>query len=148
VEKNIVGFQITMHDIVLIESLEGLEKLPEDEQGLFLFEHIVFSEESLESAAIAVLVDEVEVVLGLEHVEVGDDVLVLLDICQNVDLIDRALLQLFVGLELFDLDDLDGVLLVVQLVGRSVNLPVGSFSDDLVQSVVLDDPYHSKLVSY
>ncbi len=70
-----------MHDVVFIEDLEGVDELFEDEEGLFFGHHSILPQHAFEGTAVAVLVDEVEVVWGLEHVDVLDDMLVFLDIC-------------------------------------------------------------------
>ena len=132
-----------MHDVVLVEDLEGVDELLEDEQRLLFGDDAVLAEDALEGAAVAVLVDEVEVVGGLEHVDVLDDVLVLLDVGEDVDLVDGALLQLLVLLEAPHLDHLHRVLLVVVLVYRPEHLPVRPLPDYLVQRVVFDYPHHN-----
>ena len=131
-----------MHDVVLVEDLEGVDELFEYFEGFGLLDDAVFAEYALEGAAVAVLVDEVEVVGRLEHVDVLDDVLVLLDVGQYIDLVDRALLQLLVLFEAAHLDNLDRVLLAVQLVDGPIHLPVGALPDYLVKSVVFDYPHH------
>lgn len=80
-----------MHDVVLIEDLEGFDELFEDEEGLFFCDDPFFAEHAFEGASVAVLVDEVEVVGRFEHVDVLDDVLIFLDVGQDVDLVHRAL---------------------------------------------------------
>jgi hypothetical protein len=52
-----------------------------------------------------------------------------LDIGQDVNLVDRALLQLLILLELVDGDHLDGVLLLVVVVDCSVDLTVHARTD-------------------
>ena len=131
-----------MHDVVLVEHLEGVDKLFEDEQGLFLNDDFVLPEKALEGAPVAVLVDEVEVVGRLEHIDVLDDVLILLDVGEDVYLIDGALLQFFVLFESAHLDDFDRVLLAVQLVDGPVDLTVGPLAYYLVERVVLNNPDH------
>lgn len=131
-----------MHDVVLVEHLKSVNELLEDQECLFFWDDAILPEHSLERASVAVLVDEVEVVGGLEHVDVLDDVLVLLDVGEDVDFIDGALLQLFVLLEAPHLDHLHRVLLVVVLVDRPEHLPVRTLPDYLIQRVVFDYPHH------
>ena len=90
VEEDVIGLEVPMHDVVLVEDLEGFEELFEDEEGFFFLEGVFLPEEPLQSAAVAVLVDEVEVVLGFEHVVVGDDVFVFLDVGEDVNFVDGA----------------------------------------------------------
>ena len=55
----------------------------------------------------------------------------------------RAFLEFFVGLEFFNFDYFDRILLVVQFVDCSVHFAVGSLADHLVKGIVLDDSYHT-----
>lgn len=131
-----------MHNVVLVEHLEGLDELFEDQEGLPFGNDAILAEHALEGASVAVLVDEVEVVGRLEHVDILDYMLVLLDVGEDIDFVDGALLQFFVLFEPADLDDLDGVLLVIKLVDGPIDLAVGTLANDLVQSVVFDYPHH------
>jgi hypothetical protein len=81
-----------VHDVVLVEDLEGVDELFENEKGLFFWYDSIFAEHALEGASVAVLVDEVEVVGSFEHVDVLDDVLIFLDVSEDVDLINGTLL--------------------------------------------------------
>jgi hypothetical protein len=65
-----------MHDVVLVELLKSLEQLPEDNEGLGFFEHLLLIDQTLKSTAVAVLVHKVEVVGGLQGLDEPDDVLV------------------------------------------------------------------------
>ena len=75
-----------MHDVVARENLKGLYDLLEVVQSAFFGEGSLLLHQFVQSAAVAVLVDEVEVVGSFEHVDVLDDVLVLLDVGEDVDL--------------------------------------------------------------
>lgn len=68
--------------------------------------------------------------------------LVLLDIGEDIDFVDGALLKLFVFLEPPHFDDFDCIFLVVVFVYGPIYLSVGSLSNYLIESVVLDDPNH------
>lgn len=142
VEEDVVGLHVAVHDVVLVEDLEGLKHLLEDEEGLLLGELLLLGEESLEGAAVAVLVDEVEVVGGLEHVVVADDVRVDFDVAEDVDFVDRALLQLLVLPEARNGNHLDRVLLLVGVIDGSVDLAIDPRSDDLIERIVFDVLYH------
>ena len=114
-----------MHDVVLVEHLEGVDELLEDKEGFLFGNYPLLAEDALERSTVAVLIDEVEVVRSFEHVDILDNVLVLFNIRQDVDLVDRALFQFLVLFEPPDLDHLDCVLLVVEFVDCSVDLSVG-----------------------
>ena len=90
-EEDIVRFHIPVHNVVFIEDLEGLKQLLEDEEGIGLREFSLLTQQVLKSASVAVLVDEVEVIGGFEHVEIFDDVGVGLNIGEDVDFVDSAL---------------------------------------------------------
>lgn len=66
-----------------------------------------------------------------------------LNIREDVNLVDRAFLQLLILLELVDRDDLDGVLLLIVVVDCPVDLAVDARADRFIQDVVLDVLYHS-----
>lgn len=61
-----------------------------------------------------------------------------LDVGEDVDLVDRALLELLVLLEFVYRDHLDRVFLLVVVVYRTIDLPVDARADRLVQHVVFD----------
>jgi hypothetical protein len=66
-EENVGGFQIAVENMGVVEGGEGVSHLLEDLYCLLFGKFSSLLEELCESAAIAVLVDEVEVVGGLKH---------------------------------------------------------------------------------
>ena len=76
-----------MHDVVLVEFLEGFEELLEVEEGFGFGEEFAFFEEGFDGAPIAVLVDEVEVVGSFEGFDELDDVVVF-EGGEDVDFVD------------------------------------------------------------
>lgn len=70
-----------MHDVVLIEYLKSIDELFEDQKCFLFGYHFVFAKYAFESAAVAVLINEVEVVGCFEHVDILDNMLVFLDVC-------------------------------------------------------------------
>jgi len=132
-----------VHDVVLIEDLEGVDELLEDEKSLFFWNNPILPEHAFEGAAVAVLVDKVEVVGRFEHIDVLDDVFVFFDIGENINFVDCAFLEFLVLLETPHLDDFDCVLLVVVLVYGPVDLTVCSLSDYFVEGVVLNNADHA-----
>ena len=97
-----------MHYVVLAKDLESLSDLPEVTQGLRLFEARFFLEELLEGASVAELIDEVEIVDGLEHVIIFDDMLTRFKVAEDVDFVNGALLELGKFPKLIGFDHLDG----------------------------------------
>ena len=90
-----------MHDVASGEYLEGLDYLPEKTKCLFLVERALFLHEFIEGSSVAVLVDEVEIVGSLEHVDILDDVGAGLQSREDVNLIDGAFLEFWDFSELF-----------------------------------------------
>ena len=65
-----------------------------------------------------------------------------LDVGEDVDLVDCALLELFVFLEFIDGDHFDCVFLFVVVVYCAIDLPVYAGTDRLVKNVVFDIFHH------
>ena len=61
---------------------------------------------------------------------------------QDVDFVNGALFQLLVFLKATHLNDFDCVLLVIQLIDSSEDLAVCPFTNNLKESVVLDNSNH------
>ena len=117
-----------MHDVVSGQNFEGFDDLPEVNETLFFGEGSLLLHKFIEGASVAELVDEVEVVGGLEHVDVFDDVGAGLEGGEDVDLVDGAFLQLGDLSEFLGLDDLDGHFLFGYHVNCLVNFGVDSLS--------------------
>ena len=79
-EEDIVRLHVAVHDVVLVKHLEGLQQLFQNEHGLLLGKFDLFGQQILQGPSVAVLVNEVEVVAGLQHVKVANYVRVMLDI--------------------------------------------------------------------
>lgn len=121
-----------MHNIVFVEYLEGIDELLEDKQRLLFRDVFILSQDSFERASVTELVDEVEVIGSLEHIDVFYDVFVLLDIGEDVDLVDCALFQFLVLFEPAHLNYLYRILFVIVLIYCSIHLSIGAFSDYFV----------------
>ena len=141
-KENIIGFHIPMHNVVLVQYLKGILQLLEDQQRILLRQLDLFRQQVLKRATIAILINEVKVIGGLEHVIILDNVGVALDVGEDVYLIDCAFLKLLVLFEFIDRDHLYRVLLLVVVVYGAVHLPVDAGTDRFVQHVVLDVFYH------
>ena len=131
-----------MHDVVLVENLEGLEQLLINKQSLLFWKHTLLFEHTFQSTAVAIFVDKVEIVRSFEHVNVLDDVFMLFDVGQDINLVYSTLLEFFVFLKSAHFDHFYCVLFGVQLVSRPVHFAVSPFADDLVKRVVFDDSNH------
>lgn len=131
-KEYIVRFHVAVHDVVFIEDLEGLEELFEDEQSIGFWELDLLGEEVLEGATVAVLIDKVEIVGCFEHVVVLDDIGVAFYVGEDVDLVDRALLQLLILFKFIDGDHLYRVFFFVVVVYRSIYFTIHSRSDRFV----------------
>lgn len=111
-QEDVVWFDITVHYIVLGEHFEGLDNLAKVTQCPLLWERPFAEHQLVQGAPIAILVDEIEVVSSLEHVNILDDEGAALQRGQYVDFIDRALFQLGDLPEFLGLHHLDGHLLL------------------------------------
>lgn len=131
-KEYIVRFHVTVHDVVFIEDLEGLEELFEDEQSIGFWELDLLGEEVLEGATVAVLIDKVEIVGCFEHVVVLDDIGVAFYVGEDVDLVDRALLELLILFKFIDGDHLYRVFFFVVVVYRSIYFAIHARSDRFV----------------
>ena len=86
VHEDVGQFEVSMHDLMLIEGLEGVKDLKEELDGLLLREGFVLLEILGEVALVAVLKDEVEIVGGLFDVVELDDVFVIAGL-EDLDLV-------------------------------------------------------------
>ena len=63
-----------MHDVVFSEDSQSCNQLTEDGKCFFLLERSLLFEEVVESASLAVLIDEIAIIFGLEQLVEPDDV--------------------------------------------------------------------------
>lgn len=145
-EKYVVRLEISVHDVVLVQYLEGFEELFENQEGGLFREFSLSGKQTLQSTSIAVLVNEVKIIGCFEHVEVADDVLVDFNVGEDVDFIYRALLEFFILSELGDGNYLDCVLLLVVVIDCTVDFSVDSWTDGFIQGVVLDVFDHQTVI--
>lgn len=131
-KENIIRLKIPMHNIILVQDLKSLQQLFKNKQRTLLIQHILLPQHALECSPITVLIDEVKIILSFKHIVVGYDMVVFFNVCQDVDLMHRAFLELFVCLEFFYFDYLHCVFFVVHFVYGPVYFTVGPFSDHLV----------------
>lgn len=143
-KENVIGLEIPVHDVVLIEFFERLQQLPEDDECFLLPEGFLFLEEGLEGAAIAVLIYEVEVVGCFEGFDEANDVVVF-EGGEDVDLVDGQLFQFGIGLKGALGDHFHRVLQFRLLVERPKDLAVYALADGLLQQVVLNQLAHSNI---
>lgn len=111
--------------------------MPENDQGFFLLEHLFLLKETLERATVAVLIDKVEIVGGFECLDEPDNILIS-EGGEDIDFVDGQLFQFRIALEGALGDNLNSILLLGFLMNGTIDLPVDSFADRLLQQVVLD----------
>lgn len=90
VHEDVGQFEVSMHDLVLVEGFKGVEDLEEELDRLLLGECFVLFEILGEVALVAVLQDEVEVVGSLLDVVELDDVPVIAGL-EHFDLVLKQL---------------------------------------------------------
>lgn len=136
-QKNIIGFEVPVHDMVLRQNLKGLQQLSEVLEGQLERHYLALLafaalDDLAQRAPVAVLVDEVVVIGGLEHVKITHDVRGLLDARKSVDFVYGALLQLWNFLKLLRPYHFDGHLLPSNHVEPFENFAVAAFPDELL----------------
>lgn len=141
-QEQILRLEIPMHDVMFIQHAKSLNNLRKIRQCYLLRETSFFLEHFLKSTTVAVLIDKVKIIDSLEHIEVFDDMLAGLEIGQDVDLIEGALLQLRKLFELVSLDHLYGYLLLVLHVDCPVDGGVHPTTYLVLQRVILDHLPH------
>ena len=101
----------------------------------------------VEGASVAEFVEEVEVVDGFEDLYEANDVGGF-DFVKDVNLVEGALLEFWVILESFNIDDFDCNFFVCSGVDSSIDFAVLSLSDLFVKGVVFDDLDHPLVLYY
>jgi hypothetical protein len=137
VEQNVVRFDIPMHDVAAGENLESLHHLPEEIKCSLFREGTFLLHEFIHSAAVAILIDKVEIIGSFEHVDVLDDVGTVLEGGKNVDFVDRAFLEFGDLFEFFSLNHLYCNLLLGHQMNCFVHFGVNSLPQMLLKLVVL-----------
>ena len=144
-EENVIGFEIPVHDIVLVELFECLEELSEVDEGFWFGDEFLLLDEGLDGALIAVFVDEVEVVGRFEGLVEFDDV-VILQRRQDIDLVDGELLEFGIGLKGGFGNDLNCKLDFALLMDGPVDLAIDPLTDGLLQEIIFHYLTHLKLM--
>lgn len=142
VQQQVFWFEVAVHDAVPVQQAEGIGDLREELERGGEGEGAALAEKLFESAAVAVLIDEVVVIGGFEHVDVADDVRVGVEGGEDVDLVEGAFLELGALLELGRVHHLYGHFLLRLHVDCAEDRGVGSSADLCLQVVVLDDLAH------
>ena len=73
-EKNVVWLYISMEDIVLAQGFESVDDLLEDSKSLLFWYFTSLPDKILQCAFVAVLIDEVDIVVGFDHFDEVDDI--------------------------------------------------------------------------
>ena len=79
-KENVVRLQVPMHNIVLIEHLKCLKKLLQNHHCFLFLKRVLFPQQALQCPPIAILIDKIEVILSFQHIKIGDNMFVFLDI--------------------------------------------------------------------
>lgn len=135
VQENVVGFEVPVHDIVLVKDFEGLEQLSEELQRSLQWESRpirVLLNVRAEGAPIAELIHEVVVVGGFQHVQVPNDMRRGLHVRKRLYLVDGAFLQLGYLFELGNFDNFDSHHLFGDHMDALVDLAVGALPNELL----------------
>ena len=147
-QQQILRFQISMHDIMLWQNLEGFDYLSEVRQSLLLWQWSLLFKQFLKGTSIAKLIHEVKIIDSFEHIEVLDDMLAWFKVSKDVDLVIGALFKFGVLLEFLCFDHLDSHLLLVLHVNSTIDCGVHAATDLVLQRVVFNHLTHLELNIY
>eukprot|EP00128_Syssomonas_multiformis_P016256 Colp12_sorted_trinity150504_noHs@31775 len=75
-KQNVLGLQISMHDVVAVEVANGLRHLSNNSNGIFLSERALMNDAVEKLTTINILKDKVELVGGVKFLKKANDVLV------------------------------------------------------------------------
>ena len=131
----------------MLEHEQRLDDLLEIKQRSFLRKGTLLLHETVQSATVAVLIDEVVIIGSLEHIDVFDDKWTRLERGEDIDFVDSAFLEFGDLFELFCLNHLDGHFLLGDQVNRLVNLRIHALSQLLFQLVILDYLAHHLIIT-
>lgn len=140
----VIGLNVSMKDLIVDQGFEGVHELLEVEEGLFLGESPESSDFLVQSASFTVLIDQINVVRGLDHLHKSDDVDVVLDGHQGVYLVLGALCEFGDLLKLPDLDTFDGHIHLGVDVGCLEHPAVLPLAYDFTERIIVDDLHHAK----
>lgn len=119
-EEDISYFEVSMHGFDFVQALKSINDLLEEVGCLVLGQTLLLLQISLEIAAIAVLHDDADALVGMELINKSDDIVVL----ALFEHFDFSLYEFFelgsVHHELFG-DDFDGHLRIISLVDGLVD---------------------------
>ena len=73
-EEDIVRFDIPVKDVTFVKRVEGIDQLPEDWQGFFLWQGSPLSKQVFQGASLTELIHQVDIVAALDHLYKFHDV--------------------------------------------------------------------------
>ena len=117
--------------------MESFEKIFEIIQSFFFLEFSSKFNFLFKGTSIAVLIDEVVVVGSFEDFDEPDNMSGILNFTESLDLVDGELFEFRADFEFLYFDDFDGNDLIGFLIDGSVDLSKLTFSNNIVQDVVL-----------
>jgi predicted dithiol-disulfide oxidoreductase (DUF899 family) len=74
VQQNVAGLEVAVQYVFVEKFLEGVQDLFENDDGLLFLETLFGLDDVLKGASAAVLVDQVKVIDGAQHLYEADDV--------------------------------------------------------------------------
>ena len=91
-DKDVVRFNISMHNIAARQYFECLNHLPKEKKASFFRERSFFLHQLVHCSTVAVLVDKVKVIGSFKHVNILYNIWTILQVGEDVDLVDSAFL--------------------------------------------------------
>jgi hypothetical protein len=96
VQKNIIRFEVAVHNIEFGEALKGFNKLFEIVDSFGLWHDLlgcatIVLHNFLQCPTITILIDEIVIIYGFKHIDILDDVWIIFYFGECTDLIHRTL---------------------------------------------------------
>ena len=141
-EEDVVGFYISVQNVVLVKRSQSIDELSKNRKGLFLGEGTSISHKIFQGATLAELIDQVDIVRTFDHFNKFDYIDVFFKSPQSLYLIFHELGQFWYGFEFIEFDHFYGNLDAGVDVESAVYFTVLAFAEVACHCVVVYYFYH------
>ena len=140
-KQNVWRLKITMHYIFTRQNLKSFNNLFKILIHFAFWEMSILFDFLIKSPSITELIEKVEIVDSFQNFNKFDDMWTIY-LGKNLNFVQGAFLQFRIFFESFYIDHFNSHFLCISTVDSPVNLPVLSFTNLLIECVVLDYFYH------
>ena len=141
-EEDVVGFYISVKNVVLVKWSQSIDELSKNRKGLFFGEGTSISQKIFQGATLAELIDQVDIVGTFDHFNKFDNINILFKSPQSLYLIFHELWQFRYGFEFIEFDHFYGNLDAGIDVEGTIYFTVLAFAEVACHSVVVYYFYH------